>query len=75
VEFVEHHAGHVGQRLGLGSEQRVERFGRGQQQVGGAARVEGVAVARLHGQATRSVASGVASRWAMSAISARVGSR
>ena len=50
MQFVEHHAGHVGQRLRFGSEQRIQRFGRGEQQVGGAARVEVVAVARLHGQ-------------------------
>ena len=50
VQLVDHHGAHVGQRLGLGGEQRIQRFRRGEQQVGGAARVEGVQVARLHGQ-------------------------
>ncbi len=51
MEFIQHHAGHVEQRLRLCRQQRVERFGRRQQQVGGAARVESVQVARLDGQA------------------------
>ena len=50
MQLVEHHTGHVHERARLFRQQRVERFGRRQQQVGGALRVEAIQVARLDRQ-------------------------